>query len=370
MTLALWHWQDDVLIFDTACGVAEAAVFDALTPLAEMDGGFFFAWDNPLTGQCTAFGTRFFMQNFDSKQALPHTIFYLQLWPNHSTHVNSSSVPMSYWQVQATNHMLIWRTMVGTNIDDNVPLIQHLLGPMLPRAVEPPAQPVPQERCLHGPYGQWLQQGGHFFNRYPSTVGDGVTLRSGATTSRDLPSPDCLEDRHMPCMGGAGSEYHDPDGQPEDIAISPGVEGEIVGDCRALDSLANMELQDEQDELPEWAVPDEVDVMEEEPNPTRELLSAALRSHFLSELKLNTTKQTRKEGAEPATEQGWRLIRWPAFQKKCRESRLSKDAVIAYVQTPACANDFIWPPKKDGHCGSACFRISEAMYVDHMPPGP
>ena len=82
---ACWYLQEDVAIFNQAFVAAEKAVFNALVPLAEMDGGFFFAWDNPLTGQCTAFGTRFFMQNFDTTQALSHTICYLQLWRYPST---------------------------------------------------------------------------------------------------------------------------------------------------------------------------------------------------------------------------------------------------------------------------------------------
>ena len=167
--LILLRLQNDLKAFHQDWNTMEQRLLETLVQLAESDGCFFCAVDNPQTAQCKAFATRFFLPNFSKEQ------------------------------IQSTEHPMIFQVMVGTNAEDNVSLLQHLLGPMLPRASGPPVTTRPLHAPWHAPYGQWLRRAdGAYENRYPLVVSAGNNrFVRGASYSAALPSAEeCLHKQH------------------------------------------------------------------------------------------------------------------------------------------------------------------------------
>lgn len=154
--------QDDLKAFLEDWDTQREQLFQSLVQLAELGGCFFCATDNPQTGQCRAFASKFFLANFDEK-----------------------------W-IRSTKDSRVFEVPVGTNVDDEVSLVQHLLGPMLPRACEPPSGPALQGADFHGPYGQWVPhaQGG-YVNKFPPVVLDTKkTIKRASMFSAQLPYPE------------------------------------------------------------------------------------------------------------------------------------------------------------------------------------
>jgi hypothetical protein len=135
----------------------EDSLISALASFVNSGGSVFFAWEDPVTAQCTAYASTFFLPHFPEAE---------QIW-----------------------HGMLRRVMVGTNADDDVSILHHLLCP-LPRARTVPEGPPSSRGRTHGPYGQWLQApAGYFYNTYPRlrTSKQGCSVEREIATSAHLP---------------------------------------------------------------------------------------------------------------------------------------------------------------------------------------
>jgi hypothetical protein len=118
-------------------------------------------------------------------------------------------------QSEPTRHSMLRRVMVGTNVDDNLPVLHHLLCPP-PRASCPPNGVPLRPGRTHGPYGQWLRSGeGHFYNTYPRLL----PTRGGCQVGREIATSADLPELCNPPDGPQGQT---PDGTWSQALSRPG----------------------------------------------------------------------------------------------------------------------------------------------------